>query len=111
MPRSATKEDKEDLAKYKALEAMLASEGWKIYEKFIRLHMEQKINQSLAPLGPIPSADGMTRFPDGVTHVLLGEAAKGAIMGMRLCLEFPHATVVSGKQLHQDLFGTPSDEE
>lgn len=112
MPREPTKSDKEDLRVGKALEAMLHTDGWKIYQKLLEGHLRQKTSAALSPIAPIVQPDHTVIMPDGVTHVLLGEAAKGAIIGLRLALELPHGIVTQMKDLHQQLFGSnPSDEE
>lgn len=111
MPRKPTSTDLEDIKTFKDIEAMINTPGWKVYEKFLQMHIGQKTTDMLTPLSPIVQPNGQVIMPDGVCHVLLGEAAKGAIIGLRLALDFPRATVLQGKALHNELFGPPSDEE
>lgn len=111
MPREPSKEDLEDLKKFRALRDMMNTEGWKLYEKLLRAHLEAKRDAALKPISPEILPDQTIRWPDGVTQVLLGEANKGAIIGLRLALELPRGIVTQGEALYESLFGKPSSDE
>jgi len=110
VPREPSKEDLEDLKVGRALEEMLVTEGWKIYEKLLTKHLVEKRDAALSPLSPRVQPDGSLFFPDGVTHVLLGEAAKGAIIGIRLALELPRGIVAQTQDLRKQVVPAKKDE-
>jgi len=110
VPREPSKEDLEDLKVGRLLEEMLASDGWKIYEKLLMKHFTEKRDQALAPIAPRIQQDGSVMFPDGVTHVLLGEAAKGAIIGIRLALELPRGIIAQMQSLRSEIIPAKKDE-
>jgi hypothetical protein len=111
MPREPSKEDRDDLKVGKAIEEMLATPGWKIYEKILSTKIDEKIRAALSPLAPVVQPDNTVILPDGVTHVLLGEAAKGAIIGLRLALDLPRGIVHQTQALRHELFpGSANDE-
>lgn len=112
MPREPKKEDRDDLKIGTAVELMLSSDGWKYYERILQSKLDEKIRSALAPISPIIQPDHTVVMPDGVTHVLLGEAAKGAIIGLRLALELPRGIVLQTKALRAELFpGTATSDE
>ncbi len=110
MPREPSKEDLEDLKVGRLLEEMLASDGWKLYEKLLTKHLVEKRDAALTPIAPKVQNDGSLFFPDGVTHVLLGEAAKGAIIGIRLALELPRGIIAQMQSLRAEIVPAKKDE-
>lgn len=100
MPRS--KEELQDLKIARSMQEMMLTEGWKSYALLLDHHIKMKTNQALAPVDPF------TTQVDGITQVLCGEAAKGAIMGLRLALSLPSGIVAQQIQNFPSLAG---DEE
>lgn len=94
----ATKEDVQDLRLAEHMQDLVNTPAWKIYEKILENHINEKMGQLLQPLHPIPGVEGVR---DGMAHVLVGEAAKGAIMGLRLALTLPRGIVAGAEQIRK----------
>lgn len=113
MPKAPSKEDIQDLKVAEHMRDLIATPGWKVYEQLLQGHLEAKIKELCMPLHPIYviASDGSASPSqgDGIAHVLVGEAAKGAIMGLRLALSLPSGIVAGAEQIRQRL--NPSDAE
>ena len=95
------KQKRDDARVVHELEDLLLTPGWKFYTQLLEKHIKDKTTEALQPLTPMffPGANGalMTSAPDGLAHCLVGEAAKGAIMGLRLALSLPSGIIAQSK--------------
>lgn len=103
MPRQATKEDVQDLKLAESMRDLINSPSWRVYEQLLQTHIDAKLNALLQPLHPRLSHAGDFVLDDGVAHVLVGEGAKGAIMGLRLALSLPTSIVAGAEQIRKSL--------
>lgn len=78
----------DDLKRSAALQDMMVMPGWKVYVELLEFHMNQKQRDALQPAQALVGLDGLTQ-------VLVGEAAKGAIIGIQFALALP-ATIIAG---------------
>lgn len=85
MPKS--KEEIQDIKIARSMEDMIHSEGWKHYSTILEHHIKMKTNEALAPVNAFATE------VDGIKQVLVGESAKGAILGLRLALSLPSGIV------------------
>lgn len=91
------KEDAEDLRMAEEMRDLIATPAWKTFARILQGHIDEKMRAMLMPLFPVINADGTEYIRDGLAHVLVGEAAKGAIIGLRLALTLPQG-IVSGAE-------------
>jgi len=77
-----------------AMRNLLRTDGWKVYEKILRMHLQGKRNEF-----EVPAETSM----DGIAQVLRAESAKGAIMGLRLALDIPESILANDKVLRKKL--------
>lgn len=110
MTRTPTKEDIEDLKLSEQMRDLIATPSWKVYEKILQTHIDMKTRELLLPLHPVVNQmTGEVVVADGISHVLVGEAAKGAILGLRLALTLPSGIVAGAEEIRRKL--NPSDAE
>lgn len=103
MPRQATREDVQDLKLAESMRDLINSPAWRVYEQLLQTHVDQKMIDLLQPLHPVRNQDGVIVMGDGLSHVLVGEGAKGAIMGLRLALSLPTSIVAGAEQIRKGL--------
>lgn len=106
MTKTPRKEDIEDLKMAAHMQDLVNSPAWKVYEKILQNHINAKTQELLMPLHPIYTIDPSTgaasgKLGDGVAHVLVGESAKGAIMGLRLALSLPNGIIVGADEIRK----------
>lgn len=101
MSRLATKEDVQDLKLAESMRDLINSPAWRVYEQLLQTHVDQKMKELLQPLHPLHGHGGVRG--DGLSHVLVGEGAKGAIMGLRLALSLPTSIVAGAEQIRKGL--------
>lgn len=114
MPKAPSKEDIQDLKVAEHMRDLVASPGWKVYEQLLQNHLETKRRELEMPLHPIYAINAASGIPepqlaDGIAHVLVGEAAKGAIIGLRLALGLPSGIIAGADEIRKRLH--PSDAE
>jgi hypothetical protein len=87
-------EDIADIKVGRAFEVMVASEGWKHFERLITRHIEDRKTQVLQPfvVRQENKASHQVLF-SAVDQLLSSEADKGAIMGLTLALTLPTAII------------------
>ena len=95
-----TKEAKQVIRQGRALEALLASEGWKVYMELLRIHGDSAANLGLRTVADCGEADGLLA-------VLKSESAKGVFKGLQLALTLPTVTVAQMK----DILATGSEKD
>ena len=93
-----TKEQQAEIKTGLAMQSLLNVEGWKFYEKVLRVHLEAKRNEAEAA-NPLDAEDGLK-------YALRMERAKGAIIGLRLALEQPSIMIAVAKERHANLLGS-----
>jgi hypothetical protein len=113
-PKIPSKEDIEDLKFAEHMRDLVNTPGWKVYEKVLQKHIDAKVRELCMPLHPIYTVDPQSGQPnavmgDGIAHVLVGESAKGAIMGLRLALTLPSGIITGAEEIRKRL--NPSDAE
>lgn len=96
-----SKEDIEDMKLGAEMVDLLNSPGWKHFERLLKKHIEEKTAQALTPVHPQITPEGQVIHTDGLAMVLFGEAAKGAILGMRFALGLPSGIVLSSQALRE----------
>jgi hypothetical protein len=102
-PRELTKEEKAEIRTGTAIRNMVATDGWKVYQKILEIHLQGKRNEFEEP--------AETKL-DGISQVLRSESAKGAIMGLRLALSIPGSILDNDKILRKNLgLATSGDDD
>lgn len=102
-------EDIEDIKVGRALEVMVATEGWKHYERLVKIHITTKQNQVLQPFEVTQANKASAQVLFGaLDQFLSSEANKGAIMGLTLALGLPSSIISNMTEL---LRKKPEDEE
>jgi hypothetical protein len=109
MAKAPTKEDLADLKMAGLMKDLIESPAWRAYSQLLELHIKKKMDQMLLPLHPIMNSNGDYTTMDGVAHVLVGESAKGAIMGLRLALSLPEGIVKGADEIRRKFI--PSEVE
>lgn len=99
---SLSPEMAKDLRDAREIEDMLRTPGWKRYAEILEGHIATKTKVALFPVSEQIEMDG-------IKQVLFGEAAKGAIMGLRLALQLPSDIVRGAESIRATL--KPSDAE
>lgn len=99
MPREPSKEDLADLKVGRELGELILHPGWKHYERLLSTKLKEQETYALTPLHLRLDLERL----DGVSKVLLGEAAKGAIIGLRLALDIPHGIIRQMNELRATL--------
>jgi hypothetical protein len=91
---SLSPEDIADIKVGRAFEAMLATEGWKHYERLVNQHIASHTARALQPfmVKQENKASHQVLF-SAVDQLLSSEADKGAIMGLTLALTLPTAII------------------
>lgn len=111
--KTPSKEDIEDLKVAEHMRDLINTPGWKVFEKILQGHIDAKMKELLMPLHPIytvgANGTSVSALSDGVAHVLVGESAKGAIMGLRLALTLPSGIVSGAEEIRKRL--NPTDAE
>lgn len=102
-----SKEDLADIKLGQEMEDLINTPGWKIYSAILQKHIDNKIRDAFLPVHQREGSLGQQI--DGVTQVLLAEASKGAIIGLRLALEIPSGIVAGSQTLRKKY--NPSAEE
>lgn len=83
-------DEKQILRLSKNMQDLVATEGWREYEKVIKLQIADRERLVTVPLSSaIPAFEGMD-FTTRAAHV---EVVKGALIGLRLALDLPSATI------------------
>lgn len=93
---SAQEDEQKIVEQMKVLEDLIQTKGWKNYETVLRMQLATRMRILRTPLHEIPAPQGIL---DGVTRMAQLETVKGAIIGIELCLNLPHATIEHGKQI------------
>lgn len=102
----AARARREDARIVQELEDMIRTPGWKLYVGFLEKHLEAKREEALRPIAPFQVPVGaqpqgasipVQVWPDGMGYAMSAEAAKGAIMGLRLALGLPSGIVSTHK--------------
>lgn len=88
MPKS--KEQLQDMKVARDIRDMMQTDGWKHYSRILQFHIDAKIRVAFEPMNEFMEIDG-------IKHILLGESAKGAIMGLRLALSLPSGIIMQYK--------------
>lgn len=88
--KSVSEEKKIDLRIYRDISDMLLLPGWKHYQRILEKHIQDQTKRALMPAVLNPEVDGMSQ-------VLCGESAKGAIIGLRLALSLPSGIIEQHK--------------
>lgn len=101
-PRELSANDKGILRTEKAINAMMATDGWKIYVHALSAMLQSQRNAFEAP------AEATL---DGIAQVLRAESAKGSIMGIRLALELPQGMLTDAANLRTQKGLTSSAED
>lgn len=96
------KELAKDLRDASEIEDMMRTPGWKRYAELLEMHIEKQTRAALFPV-----SEAVAR--DGIMQVLVGESAKGAIIGLRLALQLP-SDIVRGAESYRATL-KPSDAE
>lgn len=99
MPREPSKEDLADLKVGRELSELILHPGWKHYERLLSVKLKEQETNALTPLHFRRDLEGL----DGVSRVLLGESAKGAIIGLRLALDIPHGIIRQMNELRASI--------
>jgi hypothetical protein len=84
----------QDLKVAAQIKDMIHTEGWKQYKKLLEAKLREKTDLAFLPVNAQLEVDG-------ITQVLVGESAKGAIMGLRLALELPDLIVLGAERARQ----------
>ena|SRR6266404_4022814 len=96
MPLS--KYDIADIKVGRALQAMMATEGWQHYTRLLKLKIDE---QGMAILQPFTVKQDMKAqasvLYSAMDHFITSESVKGAIMGLRLALSLP-AGIISNME-------------
>jgi hypothetical protein len=101
-PRELSTEEKAELRTGTTIKNWINTDGWKIYKTILEAHLAGKRLELEAPVE--------TRL-DGMAQALRSEAAKGAIMGLRLALSIPEGIINNDKILRKSLGLAASQEE
>lgn len=108
-----SKEVLKDLKIASELEDMLLTPGWKHFSELLEMKIKERTITALMPIMPSvmydPERGSVISNLDGVSHVLVGEASKGAIMGLRLALGLPSDIIAGAKAIRDSL--KPSAED
>jgi hypothetical protein len=102
LQRDLTKEERAELRTGRAIRALVASEGWKVYRKIVEAHAQMKLNEMQEPA---------ERGVDGISQILRGESAKGAIFAFRFAIAIPDGILANDQLLRGTLGLGPEDEE
>jgi hypothetical protein len=101
-PHELTAEQKAELRTGRVIRSLVQSEGWRVYQKILELHLQGKRNEWEEPA---------VREADGIAQVLRAESAKGAIMGLRLALSIPEGILSNDRILRQQVGLAGDDDE
>lgn len=86
-----TAEEREILRFARFAKEVVDSEFWKVYERTLLAQIAQREQVLLTPLTDIPLQPG--EVWDFNTRVMKSELIKGAVIGLRLALSIPKATI------------------
>ena len=100
--RELTKDERAELRTGTAIRNLLNTEGWKVYQRILEMHLQGKRNEFEVPA---------EKDLDGIAQVLSAESAKGAIMGLRLALGIPESILANDKVLRRKLGLLTSEED
>jgi len=81
-----TPESKTVIKQGRALEGMVATEGWKVYQEILQAQVDHAATEAMSGSGGL---DGMIQK----------EGAKGVFRGLRLALTLPQVTIAAMKEL------------
>lgn len=93
----SAEEVKQELQIADRLAEMMATEGWKIYEKLIAHHLRVKENEATSVMQTMDDA-------------LARNAQNGAVMAFRLCRDLPASIIRAAEDL-RSLKGSGNDDE
>lgn len=91
--RTLTDDEKLHIKLARELRPMIASDGWKAYTKILREHLAQKEKDALRP-------------SKGVDDAVEQNAAKGAVLALRLALDIPSGIISVADEIR-----TPASDE
>jgi len=86
MAREFTKDERELIRRGRAMEALVASDGWKVLREVLQVQMDTYGTQAVMPCRDLNA-------------VLPGEFAKGALVGLQLSINMPATILRESKEL------------
>lgn len=89
---SFTKDDLTHLKYAREFAAMVATPGWKLYTTFLQTHFEQKRLEAM-------------QICESLNEAMKCNAAKGAMLGLKLALDLPHTTIKVADEIRSSKTG------
>lgn len=97
-----SKEFLQDMKIARDIRDMTQTEGWKHYSRLLEHHIREQTTKALMPVLEQMEVDG-------IKQVLVGESAKGAILGLKLALSLPSGIIAQYSK--QPSFAGEQDDE
>lgn len=107
-----SKEDIDDIRVGRALQAMMATEGWQHYTRLLNSKIADQTARILRPF-TIEQQEKATAqvLYSAVDHFVSSESVKGAIMGLRLAVSLPSGIISNMEDLLSRASTRGEDEE
>lgn len=109
---SLSKEDIDEIKVGRALEAMMATEGWRHYTRLLQLKIDEQASRILRPFSLEQSEKAQASILYGaLDHFFSSESIKGAVMGLRLAASLPSGIISNMRDVLSRAHGDEASEE